>query len=389
MVAGRKCGFDRDPSHNPPTGSITPTDIRPLEKGDTPSVAALCQRILLRSKVLDSAALASHLEEVFLKHPWYDPEIPSRVFLDDSGEISGFIGVLPGRMKFRNQAIRAAIAGSLVVADPARHPLAGARLLRSVRGGAQDLTLSETANDVSMGMWERMGDRALSQYSLQWLRIFRPSGFAVAALSDRVRLARTLHPIAAVLDSAAQRLRRRSDDGREKVAKFRLQAAARSELSIAIRELSADYPVRPDWDEATLQWLLDHAAVKRRHGEMQSHLVLSPSGKLLGCHIYFARTRGVAWVLQVLARRNSANTVVASLLDHARQSGCSAIRGRTQPETMTPLMRQGALFFCNSATVIHTDNSELRAAIDSGDALITGLAGESWVRMIGDTFARR
>ncbi len=368
---------------NPTVGS----DIRPLEAADIPAVASLYQKILLHSGKPAPASLAGHLEEVFLNHPWQDPEIPSRVFLDEAGRVGGFIGVLPSRMLFDDRPVRTAIAGSLMVADPSGNPLAGARLLRAVRGGAQDLTVSETANDVSMGMWEQMGDQALSQYSMQWVRVFQPARFAIAALAEKRSAAAVLRPVASLADFAGRKLLGGSIYAAdERPRKYRLEAVDGTELVAAVRELSADYALHPDWDELTLRWLLDHAAHKKRHGEMRCHTVLTGSGKLLGCHIYFARPGGVAWALQVLTRPKSGPAVVSSLLDHARESGCVAIRGRTQPDTVTPLMRQGAFFFCNSAAVIHTRDQGLREAIEHGRALIAGLAGESWVRLIGDTF---
>ncbi len=350
-------------------------------------MAALYQKVLLRSNKPAPTGLASYLKGIFLNHPWQDSDIPSLVYLNASGDIGGFIGVLPVRLLYRNSSLRAAVPGSLMVSDPSANPLAGARLLRSVRAGSQDLCVSETANDVSMGMWEQMGHHALSQYSMQWVRVFQPARFAVAALKDRTRIAQLLKPAGSLVDFAGRRILGASIyKADEKSGKYRREAVEGPELVSALRELSADYLVRPDWDEATLDWLLAHAARKRRHGDMRSHVVLSTGGKTLGCHIYFARSGGIAWVLQILAQPNAGPTVVSSLLDHARQSGCVAVRGRTQPDTVTPLMRQGALFFCNSATVIHARNDELRHAIENGRALITGLAGESWVRLIGDTF---
>ncbi len=48
---------------------------------------------------------------------------------------------------------------------------------------------------------------------------------------------------------------------------------------------------------------------------------------------------------------------------------------------MNALLRHGSMFFHRSSTIV------LLHAIDSGDALVTGLAGEAWTRLIGDRFA--
>ncbi|WP_136660451.1 hypothetical protein [Nitratireductor sp. XY-223] len=362
-------------------------DIRPIEPADIPAVAALYQRILMHRKEAAPASLASYLEEIFLNHPRFDADMPSRVYIDQKGAVGGFIGVLPAPMLLDGNPVRAAVAGSLMVDNPVENPLAGARLLRSVRSGPQDLSISETANDISMGMWEQMGDRALPRYSLQWIRVFRPAGFAAAALAERFKAARVLRPVASLTDSAAGPLYHSalfgSDDKPRKYSRKEIEGR---DLIAHLLELSKHYGLHPDWDEGTLEWTLRHAGRKQRHGEMRSHVVQSPSGKLLGCHVYFARPGGMAWVLQVLSSPKAEATVVASLLDHARETGAVAVRGRVMPRTIAPLMRQRAFFLCNASTVIHTKNPDIQAAVDSGDAFITGLAAESWIRLIGDRF---
>jgi len=50
------------------------------------------------------------------------------------------------------------------------------------------------------------------------------------------------------------------------------------------------------------------------------------------------------------------------------------------------LQRRHCLFFHRSATVVHSHDAELVAAIRGGEALVTGLSGDAWTRLIGDTF---
>ncbi|MCY6381753.1 hypothetical protein [Hoeflea prorocentri] len=361
--------------------------VRPFDPADIPAVAAMFQKIMLGSKKPAPATLERCLQETFLDHPRFDPELPSRVYIDAAGTIGGFIGVLPSPMTFRGEPLRAAIAGSLMVENPAQNPLAGARLLRSVRSGPQDITISETANDVSMGMWERMGDSAVAQYSLQWVRVFRPAAFATAMASDRIAAARLLGPVAAVADLSVKHLTGRSSEaGDVKPLRSKRAQAGRGELASLIKELAQNYALRPEWDDEALAWMLSQAQEKSRYGDMRSHIVLSPSGKVLGCYVYYLRSGGIAWVLQVLAHPKAHAAVVESLLEDARAGGAAAIRGRVQPETIAPLMRRKAFFVCNASMVVHTRRSELLDTVNAGDALITGLAAESWIRLIGNRF---
>ena len=127
-------------------------------------------------------------------------EARSRVFVDKAGDVRGFIGIWPRRMVLQGRTIEAAAAGSLMVDRPEENPIAGARLLRSFLTGPQDLSFSETANDISQRMWEKAGGERLAASSLDWLRVLRPAGFAVAVAGKAFRPASILRPVAAGVD---------------------------------------------------------------------------------------------------------------------------------------------------------------------------------------------
>ena len=74
------------------------------------------------------------------------------------------------------------------------------------------------------------------------------------------------------------------------------------------------------------------------------------------------------------------------MLHHAHDAGCAAIRGSGQPWLTAPLLSRKALFLGRSFTVAHTQDAEIRRALDGGAALISGLAGETWSPLIGNRF---
>src|SRR5262245_26321774 len=135
------------------------SDIRACTADDIPAVARMFQHAFRDPAAPAPRSLEAYLRELFLEHPWRDPDCASRVFVGADGRVHGFIGVLPMRMSFHGQPIRAALASSLVVDNPTENPLAGARLLRSYLTGPQDLCISETSNPLARGMWERIGGR--------------------------------------------------------------------------------------------------------------------------------------------------------------------------------------------------------------------------------------
>jgi len=364
------------------------SEIRNCTREDIPAVASLFQKTFLK---LDGkpppASLEAHLAEIYLDHPWYDPAVASRVHVNEDRRVTGFVGVFPGRFTFDDRLYRAAIAGSLMVEDPERDPLAGAKLLRSVIKGSQDISISETTNLLSQGLWERLDGSVVTPLSLDWFRVLRPASAALGLLAER-------HPVAAALEPAAwigDRIGRRwTERHLQPVAPSprlsRQTDAPASELATAIRELSELSALRPAWSEEEIGWFLRHAAKKERYGAIQSTIVRDTKGKLAGCYLYHAKPAGTGRVLQVLARPDAADDVIDCLFYEAAETRLSVLRGRCTPRLANALQKRDCMFVRLASTVIYTAHPKLAAAITSGEALITGLAGESWTRLIGGSF---
>jgi hypothetical protein len=274
-----------------------------------------------------------------------------------------------------------------MVDTPRRNPLAGARLMRAFFSGPQDLSLSETANPVSQGMWTRLGGHVLPLHSMEFLRILKPAGTAVAILSDAVPAASLLCPIAWVADGALSHLGRNPfRNGPPSPQRYVRDEEADEEAFIShILRFASRFSLRPDWDARALRWQLGHAAEKERYGKASRRLVYGDGPDPIGGYIVYTRPVGVAWVLQVLAEPGRVEPILDSLTAHARSHGAVALRGRTHPMLIEPLLKRGSLFAHRSSTLVHARDAGLIEAA-SGDALITGLAGETWTRLIGGIF---
>ena len=155
------------------------SEIRPCLAEDIPAVADLFQKTFRNARRPPPPALQSVLRELFFEHPWQDPELPSRVSEAD-GKLIGFIGVLPVHMSFRGRKLRAAVPSSIMVDDPQKHPLAGAKLMRAFLNGPQDLSFSEPISPLAQTMWEKAGGETAPSESMEWLRVLRPVGLALA-----------------------------------------------------------------------------------------------------------------------------------------------------------------------------------------------------------------
>jgi hypothetical protein len=78
--------------------------------------------------------------------------------------------------------------------------------------------------------------------------------------------------------------------------------------------------------------------------------------------------------------------MVDDLFAHAYEMGCSGIRGGGHPWLIPTLMSRKTIFYGRSFFVAQARDKSLLEPIRSGQALISGLAGESWTRLIGDRF---
>ena len=374
------------PSQRPASHGEAST-IRGLEANDVPAVARLFQKTFIDPRKAAPPGLVSCLDEIFLKHPWLTSDIRSRVAIDAAGELQGFVGVFPMRLVHRGKQLRGAMLGGLMVDRPDDNPLVGARLLRSAVQGGQDISLSESANPVSHKMWEVMGGTTLASYSLNWVRVLRPAALPFSFVAPTPGIAGICAKAVAPIDAVLNTFRKNP------LAPVSLPEPTADDVAVGADEFAAAWPalieryaLRPQWDEPMLRWQLGQAAVKERFGELQ-HRLLRKGSRTIGGYLYYGRPGGVGFVLQMVALPKNEFAVVSSALSRAASDGCTAVRGRAQPEFLDALMRHHALMFHRSSMVAHTKDQDLLQTLRLGDALVTGLAAEQWARTIGGKFS--
>lgn len=372
------------------TGKTEAGTVRDFERGDIEAVAQLFQETFRKSgtkSTSPSPSLITYLEEAFFDHPWADPEVRSKVFAEADGRVSGFIGVFPSRLELDGRPLRAAFAGSMMVGNPKENPLAGARLLRSFLAGPQDLSLTETANSTALGMWQKAGHPLDPGYSMNWLRVLRPASAAVEVLARRMRPATLLRPFGRIADRGAAFARMTPLRPAERsTSKITFRDVTREEFGNILPALAANYPLRPRWDDRSLAWFLGQAEDKRNFGYPEWRVGSAPDGRPVAAYAYFASPGEIGWLLQALSVPNAAMDLVEDLFAHAYEMGCSGIRGAAHPWLIPALMSRKTMFYGRSFYVAQARDKSLLEPIRSGQALISGLAGESWTRLIGGRF---
>jgi hypothetical protein len=349
---------------------------RPFVAADAPGVAALQARVYPGSWS-STAAYEAYLRELLLANPWLDAEIPSWV-TEDAGRIVGFLGVMPRRMRLNGRALRAAVSCQLMVDPGSRGSFAAVDLLRRLFAGPQDLTIADGANDASRALWEASGGIASPLHSLHWVRLLRPAQGLLSLAGKRMRrLQAVARPLAAALD-ACLALGRRQPEALD-ACEAPLDAAA---LHEAMKQVRA--ALRPDYEPASLQWLLSQAAAKRRHGELQGALVRDASGRTAGWFLYYLNG-SISQVLQLGARPGAHGAVLEHLARHARGRGARALEGRMEPH-LTVVLRGKRCIMQNRPvwTLLQARDPALLVPLLRGDAFFSRLDGEWWMRFSGD-----
>ena len=358
--------------------------VRPVESGDVPAVGRLFQRVFRKSKQPPGPALLAYLNRLFVTAPGTrngNGDAASLVHLGPDGEVNGFIGIIPMPFLVGGIKRQAAFAGTLMVDEDGSDPMAGARLLRGFRSGPYDILFSETANEVSQRMWRRLRGLVLPGYSLEWLRVFRPAAFGLALMALRRPVLNRLRFAASPIDRLLAPALRTAPMTPDRV--YSDHPVDDGAVVSLIERFTEHYAVRPDWSAMNFAGMLADARSKSRYGEMTQHVVMR-AGIPIGLFIYHAKPEAIGHVLQIAAAPGRMEEVVDCLFAHAAQRGLAALRGRTQPALLEALLPKRCQFLHRSATVALSPDKEIAGMLAGGEAFINGLAGEAWIRLIGD-----
>ncbi len=365
-------------------------EIRALRQSDVATVAALFQRILRKTSAPATPALEAYLTRLFLEGPEQDTEIHSHVHIRDDGSVSGFLGVLPLPLMMGERPVRGALCGTFMVDNHADDPFAGARLMRAFLSGPQDISLTETANDISTTMWRRLRATVLPEHSLEWLRVIRPAGFITEMAANVVGAARLLAPLARPVDAL---IRRGAPEPR-----WSSLAAAIAEGTLASHDVNDEsaahlfthfvshFAARPSWREESLRRMVEESRHKATFGAMVRRMVTTRDGKPVGMFLYYGDPGRIGRVLQILAAPGRAGEVIDAMLAHASERGMVALRGRTQPALLEAMLGRRFAFVHASSSIVHARDPVLIEPFLAGKAFFNGFAGESWSRLIGDRF---
>lgn len=346
--------------------------MRPLDRDDLDAVAGLYELVVRSGTSAPAPGLAEQFARTVLDHPWADEDLPSLVYEDPKAGIVGFLASHPRRLRFGERDLRVACSGQFVSHPDFRRRGVGALLLRRYLAGPQDVSLTDGATDEVRAMWQMLGGTTNGLASVSWTRVLRPAAFAgsflahragraggrLPGLLDRIGMTRALAPSAPDATSEP------------------LTPAA---LVDGLAELADDFPLRPAYDEAFVDWLFRELATVRRRGELETRLVRGGDGRILGWYIVYLDPGESAQAIQVVATERDAGAVLDELFHTAAAAGSTAVSGRIEPHLQAALRGRRCLFMRSEWALVHSAEPELLAAIAGRGALLTRLEGEWWM----------
>jgi hypothetical protein len=359
--------------------------LRIFAEDDVPAVVALFERVYPEHRWTSQAACESYFREMLFDNPWRDPQLPSWVAEED-GRIAGFQAVLPRRMLLRGRPIRVAVGCQFMVDPDQRHSLTALQLMKAWISGPQDLALADGANDLSRRMWTTLGGAAPLLYNLHWTRPLRPARYLLSLLEERSAfsssLLRAARPLGALADALAARLHPNRFHREEvELTEDVLDAAM---MLAHLPEVLNGNSLHPVYDARSLAWLLEQTARKTRHGTLRARAVFNGKQRLIGWYLYYVKSGGVSEVVQIAARDDSFGSVLQRLLADAWRHGATAVRGRLDPHFAQELSdRHCWLRTEGTWTLVHSRHADVMAAIQRGEAFLSRLEGEWWLRFVG------
>jgi hypothetical protein len=360
--------------------------VRPLSEGDIPEVAALYWNYMRRREGAAPPVLLAFLRELFFTNPFCDSANPSLVY-ETNGKVVGFLGVSVRKMSVCGEPIRVMFGGNLVVHPKFRSGLAVARLVNHFLASEYDLSVTDSANEITRRILQRMGYPLVPALNIHWGRPLRPLQYGVHAMfrskgtvDSSVRFA--AKPICSVADGLSARLA---------ISPFR-QAESRlhgtpldvETLLECLVEFRKGYSLWTEYDVDTLQWLLNFMERRPSRGTLRKIVLRNDAQKIVGWYIYYVKPGAVGEVVQIGGEPTSTKDVLDHLFHDAWQQGVIGVHGMVDTRRMPDYSDKGCFFTCRGGwTITNPRKPGLLELLERGDAFFSRLDGE-WALDPGD-----
>jgi hypothetical protein len=348
--------------------------IRPLEPGDLPTVAALYADFDGWPPA-GLPVLEGFFQRVLVDHPFADPELPTLVCEDARIGVAGVICSHARRFVHGDRVVRVRACGPLIVHRDIRRRGVGLQLLEHLLDGPQDLSTNDRAIDQMRRLWERAGGVVDTAASVGWSHVIAPVRFLAGAAARRLG-GREEPPAAALLARLDARI-----SGRLHVAPpGSVEPLADETLLTLLPQVATAFPLRPAYEPAYLGWLFGEMARADVAERLVRRLVRDADGRPAGWYVAYVSTHGLAHVMQIAGARQDMPLVLGQLVRDAAAHGAVEVRGRVEPHLLPSLRELRCRFIPIESTLLHARDRSLLDAVLFGHALVTRMDGEWWMR---------
>lgn len=361
--------------------------VRPFVEPDISQVADLYWTVMRGRTGPPPPALRACFQRLYFTNPWIDSQPSSLVYEGEGGRIVGFLGVVRRKVSVCGQPVRIAYGGNFVVDPEARSNLAGMRLLGTYMAGDQDLSMTDSANDVSRALLERLGFRTILPLSIHWARPLRPAHYAVHAVSRltgpvlSAGLKLVTKPFCSVVDGMTARF-----SGSPFRQTEPMLCGAELDVETLLHCLSNfrnGYSLWPEYDVHSLTWLLTFMDQMQTRGDLRKVVLRDDGQKILGWYIYYVKPGAVGEVVQIGGERQFIKDILDHLFHDAWNRGVVGLHGVVDSRLMGDFSDKNCFFACRGGwTVAHSRKPELLELLNRGDALLSRLDGE-WCLAFG------
>jgi hypothetical protein len=364
--------------------------VRPLVEDDLEQVADLFLQRFRKSRRTPRARaeIAACMKTLYLEHPNSVGEADSLVSLDAEGRIGAFAGQTRTRFLFDGRPIKVGVSGTLMASVEPRHALAAVQILRESRKLDFDLIATDSANRASLAVCQALNYFAVSPDSLEWLCVFEPASLALQKLRDRLAGPGLggLRPFARALDMAgAAALRRLAPP--PKRSDWRDEEADDETYIAAVSGLGDGFRLRPDLEKQEFRWLIARARERQSAGPLHLRVLYDPAGAPAGAYASYGGKGESSRVFHCVAAPNAWGRLFEAMRESARERGCIAAHGPLKAPMMTHAYAvRGVVFYYACGMLAYTNRPDVRSAIERGEALLGGFAGDRWTRLASDSF---
>ncbi len=362
--------------------------VRPLAEADIPQVADLYWNYMRRRKGRVPPSLLPLFHELFFVSPFSKRELPSLVYEESGGKVVGFVARSVRKMSFGGQSIGVVFGGSLVVHPDFRSGLAAPRLVQRFMATDHDLTVVDSANNISKNVLGRMGYSVVPALNVHWRRPLRPSQYALYGLSvtaDSTPVT-VLQFAAKPFCSLADRVASKLPASPFRQVKPRLKGG---ELDIetllqCMVEFRKGYSLWPEYTADSLRWLFGFMESRPARGALRKVLLRDERDNIVGWYIYYVKPGAVGEVVQIGGDLKLTKDILDHLFWDALERGVIGLHGIVDSRRTPDFSDKGCFFTCRGGWILaYSRDPEMMKALERGDAFFTRLDGE-WCLDPGD-----